>query len=224
MAHHIALSSALADPHQAPQAIRTGRKLVARSEDGFTLVELLVVMPFLIIVTTLVLSTVVTAFGAESRVQATSQSSSQVTLAFLALDSEVRYASDINQPGQDTSNPPNYYVEFDSDWNTNAQGEPDCTQVEYNNSSGNLQQRSWYSGGSVPTGWQVVASGMQTSVSTNPFSLSDVASPWQLTITITSVTSTGAGSIAGTAQSSFTSTALNTSADSTDENVCGGTP
>jgi hypothetical protein len=185
-------------------------------------VELLVVMPFLIIVTTLVLTTVVTAFGAECRVQATAQSSSQVTLAFLALDGEIRYATDINQPGQDTSNPPNYYVEFESDWDTNAQGEPGCTQIEYNNSSGNLEQRSWYSGGSVPTGWQTLASGMETPVSTDPFSLSDVESPWQLTITISSVVSSGSST--GTAQSSFTSTALNTSADSTNEDVCGGTP
>jgi type II secretory pathway pseudopilin PulG len=222
MAHRISLASPVADPSQVAKARQTSRTPVARSEDGFTLVELLVVMPFLIIVTTLVLTTVVTAFAAESRVQATSQSSSQVTLAFLALDGETRYASDINQPGQDTNNPPNYYVEFESDWNTNAQDEPECTQVEYNNSSGNLEQRSWYSGGSVPSGWQVLASGMETSVSTNPFSLSDVESPWQLTTTLTSQAS--AGSITGTAQSSFTSTALNTNADSTDENVCGGTP
>ena len=45
-------------------------------------------------------------------VQATSQASSQVTLAFMALDGEIRYAADINEPGQDTSNPPNYYVEI----------------------------------------------------------------------------------------------------------------
>jgi type II secretory pathway pseudopilin PulG len=222
MAHRIALSFTVSDPSQASKVRRTRSTSVARSEDGFTLVELLVVMPFLIIVTTLVLTTVVTAFAAESRVQATAQSSSQVTLAFLALDGEIRYASDINQPGQDTNNPPNYYVEFESDWNTNAQDEPDCTQLEYDNSSGDLLQRSWYLGGSVPTGSQVLASGMQTSVSTNPFSLSDGESPWQLTITISSVTS--AGSITGTAQSSFTFTALNTNADSTNENVCGGTP
>jgi type II secretory pathway pseudopilin PulG len=198
------------------------RSLLARSEDGFTLVELLVVMPFLLIVTALASTTLLTAYGAEARVQATSQSSSQVTLAFISLDGEVRYASDINQPGQDTNTPPNYYVEFDSDWKTNAQEEPLCTQLEYNNSSGNLQQRSWYTGGTVPSGWQVLASGLATSISNDPFSLSDNEAPWQLSITISSVIDSG--SATGTAQSSFTTTALNTSANSNNQGVCGGTP
>ena len=188
---------------------------------GFTLVELLVVMPFLLIVTTIVGSTVVTAYGAESSVQATAQSSSQVTLAFLALDSEVRYASDI-QVGQDSSSPPNYYVEFDSDWNTDTQGEPECSQLEYNNSTGTLDQKTWYSDGTIPSGWQVLASGLETSITADPFSLGDSGSPWTLTISISSVISSG--SEAGTAQSSFTLTALNTSSSSSNSGVCGGTP
>jgi len=193
-----------------------------RAEDGFTLVELMVVLPFLLIVTTLVLSTVVTAYGAESRVQSTSQSSSQVTLAFLSLDDEVRYATDINQPGQDSSSPANYYVEFESDWNTNSQGEPGCTQLEYNNSGGELQQRSWYVGATIPTGWQVLASALTTSISTDPFVLSDQAAPWQLSFKISSAAVDGGST--GNAQSSFTITALNTSSNSSSSNVCGGTP
>lgn len=143
----MAVPCPMADCPEKSNRRATCRTLVGRPEDGFTLVELMVVLPFLLIVTTLVLTTVVTAYGAQSRVQATSQSSSQVTLAFIALDGELRYASDINQPGQDTSSPANYYVEFDFDWKTNSQGEPECTQLEYNNSSGNLQQRSWYTEG-----------------------------------------------------------------------------
>ena len=161
-------------------------------------------------------------YGAESQALASSRASSQVTLAFLALDSEIRYASEINVPGQDSSTPPNYYVEFQSSWNTNAQDEPQCTQLEYNNAGGELEQRSWYVGGTAPAGWQVLASSLKTSVSSDPFSLSDAASPWQLSMTIGSVVSSG--STEGAAQSSFTITAVDTTASSTSQNVCGGTP
>ncbi len=198
------------------------RSRVTRTEDGFTLVELLVVLPFLLIVTTLVMTTVVTAYGAESRVQATSDSSSQVTLAFLSLDGEMRYATDINQPGQDSSSPPNYYVEFESDWNTNSQGESGCTQLEYNNAAGTLQQRTWYLGGTIPTGSETLASGLKTSISTDPFVLTNVEAPWQLSVKISSAVVDGSST--GNSQSSFTITALNTSANSSSQNVCGGTP
>ena len=145
---------------RAPEQDGTRNAGLPRPEDGFTLVELLVVMPFLLIVTALVLTTVVTAFGAQSaRDKRRLQSSSQVTLAFIALDGELRYASDINQPGQDRTTP-QLLRRSRFDWKTNSQGEPQCTQLEYDNSSGNLQQRSWYLGGTVPTGWQVLASGL----------------------------------------------------------------
>ena len=197
---------------------------LGNSEAGFTLVELLVVMPVLLIVTALGMTTVVTASGAGSLVQATSQSSSQVTLAFMTLDGEIRYATDINEPGQDSNNPPNYYVEFESDWTQNTQGYSRCTQLEYT-STGVLQQRSWPATGTVPTGgWQLLASGLQaTTAITNPFSLSTPqGSPWQLSITISAVS--GTGSSQGMAQSSFTITSLDTTANSISQGVCGGTP
>lgn len=194
-------------------------------EAGFTLVELLVVTPVLLIVTGLVLSTLISAYGAESSVQSASQASSQVTLAFMELDGEIRYAADINVPGSYNSN---YYVEWESDWTQNTQNEPTCTQLEYNNASGALQQRSWLENASAPATWQVLASGLKTSISTDPFSLSAPSgSPWQLSVSLTSVM--GSGASQGTAQSSFTVTSLDTTSSSSDGTgsepaVCGGTP
>ena len=147
-----------------------------------------------------------------------------MTLAFMTLDGEIRYATDINEPGQDSYNPPDYYVEFESDWTQSTEGYSRCTQLEYT-STGNLQQRSWSATGPVPTGgWQLLASGLQTTpAATNPFSLSTPqGSPWQLSITISAVS--GTGSSKGTAQSSFTITSLDTTANSTSQGVCGGTP
>ncbi len=201
------------------------------SEAGFTLVEILIVIPVLIVVTSLVLTTLMSAYGAESRVQSTAQASSQVTLAFMALDTGIRYAADINQPGQDSDSPPDYFVEFQSDWTQDTQtqiteGQPVCTQVEYDNSTGELLQRSWDADDSVPTGstgWEVLASELKTPLSSDPFSLSTPqSSPWQLTVAISAVV--GSGSSKGTAQSDFTITSLDTTSSSSDEGICGGTP
>lgn len=192
----------------------------APAEDGFTLVELLVVMPFFFIVTTLVMTSMITGYRAESRVQQTSAASSQVITAFMSLDTDIRYASDI-EVGKDSSTPVNYYIVFDSDWNTNASGEPACTEIEYNNSSGQLQQRNWYSTLTAPTGWQVLATSLQTSVSTDPFTLSDADVPWSVSVKLNSVAN--AGNTKAGAQSSFSITALNTSLTSISSGVCGVT-
>lgn len=224
IAKRIALVLRVASPRQRIEARRRHTTLVGNSEAGFTLVELLVVMPVLLIVTALGMTTVVTASRVGSLVQATTQSSSQVTLAFMTLDGEIRYATDINESGQDSNNPPDYYVEFESDWTQNTQGYSRCTQLEYT-STGVLQQRSWPATGTVPTGgWQLLASGLQaTTAITNPFSLSTPqGSPWQLSITISAVS--GTGSSQGMAQSSFTITSLDTTANSISQGVCGGTP
>jgi type II secretory pathway pseudopilin PulG len=219
-AQRLTLSFGLTHPCPRIETRQGHRPLVAQPEAGFTLVELLIVMPFLLIVTTLMMVTLTTAYGAASQVQSTSNASSQVTLAFMTLDSEIRYAADINEPGADSSNPPNYYVEFESSWETN----PTCTQLEYANSTGQLLQRSWTPPASAPTGWQILASGMQTSISSDPFSLADPqGSPWQLSVGPIWAVS-GTGSTKGKAESSFTVTALDTTENSVSQGVCGGTP
>jgi len=184
-------------------------------------VELAVVVPIFVVVTALVLVTLVTAYAAESSVQATTQAGSQVTLAFMDLDNEVRYAADINQPGSYNNN---YYVELQSNWTQNAaQGQDTCTQLEYNNSSGVLEQHSWLVNATPPTGWQVLASDLKTSVASNPFSLSaPTGTPWQLSVTLAAAASVGQAT--RTAQSAFTLTSLDTTSTSTDTGVCGGTP
>ena len=160
----LALSFGVTHPGPRMETRQGHRPPVAPPEAGFTLVELLIVMPFLLIVTTLMMVTLSTAYGAASQVQSTSNASSQVTLAFMTLDSEIRYAADINEPGSDASSPPNYYVEFESNWEQS----PTCTQLEYANSAGKLLQRSWIPPASAPSGWQILASGMQTSYLERP--------------------------------------------------------
>lgn len=191
-------------------------------EAGLTFIEVLVVVPFLIIVTMLVFVTLTSAYVAQSRVQGTDKASSQVTLAFMQLDSEIRYATNIGTPVPDSNSPPDYFVKFELPATQSTQGQPTCTQVEYT-STGNLQQRSWLANASVPTaGWQVMASGLETTpLSTAPFSLSDPAypTPWQLSMNLTAPSGTKAAAV----QSSFTITSLDTTSSATNQNAqfCG---
>lgn len=226
-------------------------------EDGFTLVEVLIAMFVMTIVMTMVLLTMTGwVVNTERSVSLSGQASDQVQQAFMTLDQEVRYAADVNAPGSSPSacsgTTCNYWVEFESDWTTSTQSSPRCTQVEYATSLGLLRQRSWPTSASTTppssAAWQVLASGLSTAVTGNPFSLSTeepdlvnaststttastttttlaveaAATPYQLTVSLSSTLGEGAQS--GSAQTSFTISAVNVTGSSVSSNVCGGTP
>ncbi len=220
----------------APDPVREG------SDSGFSLIELMVAMAIFTIVMTIVFGTMGWVVNSEGQVAAVSQSSAQVNAAFMQLDTEVRYAADINQPGTYGGD---YWVEMESDWTVSSLGAPRCTQLEYDTTTGTLQQRTWLLGASVPSlasaQWEVLATGLSTAPQANPFVLvlaaptlptpgttgvtipvGGGATPWRLTVTLAS--SAGAGNTAATSQSSFTMSALNVTGSSTNLNVCGGTP
>ena len=187
-------------------------------DDGFTLVELMVAMAIFTIVMVVVSAALVSGYASESRVKFLSDASGQVTNAFERLDSEVRYAADIETPYASGGN---YYVEFQSDWTLSSQGRSRCTALEYDNTNGVLQQRSWYIGDTVPTGWQTLASGLAESVTADPFTLTATEkASWQLSVSIAS--RKGAYPNVPPAQSSFSMTAVNTGKGSQDSGVCGG--
>ncbi len=191
---------------------------VSGRESGFTLAELLVAMAIFTIVMTIVSAALVSAYGSESRVKFLAQGSQQVTNAFQQLDGEVRYAADIEAPYASGGN---YFVEFQSDWTISTKGKSQCTALEYDNTNGNLQQHTWLLGSSVPSQWQILASGLAKSVTTNPFTLTATKqAPWQLAVAITA--QQGATEKVPPAQSSFSLTAVNTSKGSLSSGVCGG--
>lgn len=219
------------------------------SDSGFTLVELLVAMFVMVIVLTIVMQAMTGwVVNTERRTSLSDQASDQIEEAFTTLDSEVRYAANINQPGSTTDgSSSDYWVEFESDWTSS----PECTQLEYDTPLGVLQQRTWLlSQGTTPpstVGWQVLASGLSTSITTSPFTLSTTSPtslrspsapttttpssgtqttgtpPYQLGIALSSTL--GKGTQSGSAQTSFTISAINVTATSiTNQVVCGGTP
>jgi prepilin-type N-terminal cleavage/methylation domain-containing protein len=222
---------------------------------GFTLVELMVAMTVMVIIMSIVVDAVSDwVVNSERRVTNGGQASAAVEAAFMTLDGEVRYAADISTPAESMASPyaGSYWVEFQSDWTIPSQGAARCTQLEYNTTAGTLQQRTWLSGATPPTGWLVLASGLSTTLTTpahNPFSLSQTAAsllnpstppttasatpppvtvaatpPWQLSVTLSSTQ--GKGVQADTAASSFAITALDITSTSVSvpAQVCGGNP
>jgi prepilin-type N-terminal cleavage/methylation domain-containing protein len=206
---------------------------------GFTIIELAIAMLVFSIVAVIVTDQLNLMPRLEGRLQNSAASSDQVTSAFLTLDGEVRYAADINHPWTDATG--NYWDEFESDWTSATTGYPQCTELEYVNSSGVLQQRTWsltnISSPAAPSGtaWRPLATGLASSPATTPFALNQAgpswavatqqqtsSAEWQLTLNLTA--SAGKGTSGSSSASTFTITSIDISSASKNRNICGGAP
>jgi prepilin-type N-terminal cleavage/methylation domain-containing protein len=128
-----------------------GRRLRLGDDRGVTLVEVLVSMSIMSIVGAMVTVGLVQIHRLTSRSEARSTAQSQVRLAMLRLDKEVRYAAAISQEGVVGND---QYAEFLVANATSAQ----CVQLRV--SGGQLQRRTWTHQASPvrPTAWTPIAS------------------------------------------------------------------
>lgn len=206
------------------------RSVTGPSEAGFSLVELLVTMVVLLIVLGIVFRSFTALYASESRQTSISTSQSQLSLAFVALDHELHYASGILQP---YSNNGAYFVNFIYDQPGNTS---ECAQLRYSPSTGVLSQSSW----SVPaTGappapgpWRVLASSLATA--SQPFALvhnvgADTSGAYtdkqQLQIDLAAVAGGGSGQESSDSTSVFTavnSTSADPSSSNQPANTCQG--
>ena len=188
-----------------------------RGEDGVTLVEMVVGMAIMMIFLGIFTVAMVGMSKSESKARSVSDTASQVNVAFLWLDRNVRYASGLTAPGTSSGD---FYVELS---NTGS-GNQVCTQVRLHVANQQLQQRSWTVSGSSYTNlssWLPIASNIVNT--TNPFSVAATATGTevhqQLGISLTSTG--GAASNPTTTTSSFTLTAVNSPAPgSVSSNLC----
>lgn len=185
-------------------------------ERGFTLIELIVTMLILSIVMIVVLNSFTTIMTSQTRQASISNSQSQLALAFIALDQEVRYSTGITTPDQSGSD---YYVEFQYWTPTNT---AECAELQYAPGAGTLDQRLWPvpAAGTSPSpgGWRVLASGLTTAG--QPFALvQQVAGAaydtkmQQLRIDLTATADAG-GTGQASSQSDVTFTAVDSSTGS----------
>ena len=122
-------------------------------DDGFTLSEAVVGMILLMIFLTIFSGGLISMYSAANHAQAVAATSGQLGFAFDRLDTEVRYASFLSTPGQDSNDHNNWYVEMQ---NTNS-SPATCVQLRVDQVGKQLQQRSWTDGGEAGD-WITLAS------------------------------------------------------------------
>jgi len=164
--------------------------------------------------------------SAMNKSQAVNASSSQINIAYLNLDTTVRYASYIGvpaiTPGVGTGN---WYVEFQS----TSSGTEACTQLRVDKTSRQLQSRTWTvpsTGATTPSAWLPIASGISNGdavagATTQPFYL---VAPGENTVfqqlTINLISPAGPAPSITNSTSSFTFTALNSVIPAPTSSIC----
>lgn len=175
-------------------------------------------MLLMTILMTLVIAGLNHNWEAALQTQSIRDSSEQIDLAFLTLDSEVRYASAVWAPNQ-ASAQTDWNVEFETQSNSTTATTPTCTELQYNYGSGKLSQATWpdtqTSSTSAPA-FKVLATGLATGTSTfaSPFTANPInpaTSHYQkVQLMVTLTASAGTGTAHETTSSSVTFTAVNT--------------
>ncbi len=185
-----------------------GRRAGA-GEAGYSLIEVLVSMGVMGVFLAMMTTGVVEVYRVVNRNDAFSTVQSQVNIAFLRLDRQIRYASDLSTEGVSGGN---WYVEF----LTTYTGSSLCTELRLNAASGQLQQRTWTQGNTPGTSWALLAAGV---TSTRPFTFlpSDATYNYPR-LHLNLVASAGSGTTAATRTFDVTFTALD--ATSTSAGVC----
>jgi hypothetical protein len=210
---------------------RRHRLLVEGDERGTSLVELIVGMAIMTICGAVFLGSAVTLSKVTGKTQAVTTTASQTNLAYLTLDKTVRYASAVTVPAKSSTG--NWYVEF----RDTTSGSEVCTQLRIDNTTKQLQQRTWSvvsptsltaltAFRQISTGFTngAVAASTSTTVNTTDqpfFSQPDTTTANHQRLLITLI-STAGGAAAGTStsRSVFTLTALNSTVPPPTGSIC----
>jgi prepilin-type N-terminal cleavage/methylation domain-containing protein len=182
------------------------RTRLPRARDaGFSLIEVVVSMSVMAVFMAIMTTGIVQVYRVVNSDEAVSIAQSQINIAFLRLDREIRYASDMSTEGQVGAD---WYVEY----LTTYTGTPICTELRLHVANAQLQRRSWTQGGTPPSTWTIFASGVSDS---RPFTFSAADATFnypRLALSLTA--SSGAGSTAAAKEINVTFTAMNTTSSS----------
>jgi prepilin-type N-terminal cleavage/methylation domain-containing protein len=187
---------------------RTPRKRprYRQEEKGFTLVEMAVAMLIMSIFLVMFMTSMVHLFNPTFQTEAMRDSSDQLDLAFLDLDSQVRYAYEIWQPYQGTpSTDDDWDIEYESTFNGAIY--PTCTELQYNYGSGELLSASWSEGSTVAPSFKMLADDLTGT--SDPFQVVQNSSYSKVQLMVTLSATSGSGAAKETTTSYVTFTALN---------------
>jgi type II secretory pathway pseudopilin PulG len=192
---------------------RPANRLRRTEDGGTTLIEVVVSMSIMSVFMAMFTVGVVQMSRAANKNEATSTAQSQLNIAFMRLDKEIRYAAGVSAPGSVSGDP---YVEY---LITNS-GTPLCTQLRLLVTSGQLQHRTWVQGSSplTPSAWIPLASQVSA---TQPFTFFPADSTYNFQrLQLKLVATSGAGPTATAKQTDVTFTAMNTSLSTSSATVC----
>jgi type II secretory pathway pseudopilin PulG len=200
-------------------------KLIARSDRGATMLELVVGMSVMMIFLGIFTGTMMMMSRSESKARATTDTANQVSQAFLWFDKNVRYAAAISQPGQGTVTTHDWYVEL----RNTGTGTDVCTQIRIDTDQ--LQWRTWQPANTSTTltGWTQIANGFTNGSApagaTQPFSVpAPTGSQNHQRMHIILSASGGPANNVSTASSTFTFTAVNSSVPVPTAPICQEVP
>lgn len=195
-----------------------GPKDSGPKDSGQTLIELVIALATMSVAMTIFTTGVLTTYRVINATEARASAQTQVNLSVLRLDSEVRYAEGISDPGVVAANPQVEYLIAHS-------GTSVCVELRLNVAASLLQRRQWVQPGTPSVNdWRTVAFGVaaaSTSASAAPFALlaPDATFPVQrLRVRLTATA--GAGRSSTAKQVDVTLAALNTTSRTASSSVC----
>jgi prepilin-type N-terminal cleavage/methylation domain-containing protein len=185
--------------------------LTARREPGedagLTLVEVVVSMTVMSIFMAIVTSAAVQMFHYETDTVTATSAKTQIHIAFLRLDKDIRYASAISVP--DSS-----YVEY---LRTDLR-DPVCTELWMDSAGRQLRQRTWVQGTAPGSNWSTIVSGVSAA---QPFTLLPPAPPFITQRLRVNVAVGPAGDAGPSKVMDVTFTAANSGSSAASGSVCG---
>ncbi|HTW19065.1 MAG TPA: prepilin-type N-terminal cleavage/methylation domain-containing protein [Mycobacteriales bacterium] len=192
--------------------MRRLRDRIQRSDEGTSLIELLVVMIIFTMIMAIITTAIVNMMRESRRQNGQSNDMSAARKVITLLDHSARYANAITAPGTGTDG--NFYFEFQTG-NTGQQ--QTCTQWRWVSAGGKLQWRTWQppltgTGTVTATNWSTAAIGISQVGSTPVFSISPTSSAdakEELTVTFTATS----GAPSTSSNSQVTLTAINSTSD-----------
>jgi len=166
----------------------------------------------------LITTTMVHLVNPALQTEAIRDSSDNLNIAFLDLDSEVRYASQIWAPYAGTSGD-TWDVLFTSTFDGAAT--PNCWELQYNDGLGELLQQTWSEGATSAPGFKMLVNGLTGTA--DPFAIVSNTNFEEVQLSVTLSAASGTGEAYEKTSSSVTFTALNSTGNAAATGTaCGG--
>ena len=111
------------------------------SDEGFSLVELMIAVVIFGIFMTILVTSIVGVTRASTRASVIANTATGALSVFQGMDRQIRYADSINYPGKSAAGIS--YVEFRTPATSSATGSTLCTQYSFNPTTKVIQSRTW---------------------------------------------------------------------------------